>query len=180
MSARNSQETETNFNQATTMQKRTKIAAIALSVGALMATAFGQTQVFRQFTQAFRAKLVKPIPEVTYFNGNVGVEFQIKNNGYSTIGSRDLIVVDLDPNAPKLMGGVTDDRPPLSGTIDVNGTIVNLVPLPNGNLKATIPQSAINWFSGNYLSVDVYDGPPDANGYPTGQRFVGWSTDAYL
>jgi hypothetical protein len=162
------------------MNKRSKIALIALGVTTLVATALAQNPVLAPFNQALKARLVKNAPEVTYFNGEVGIEFQIKNTGFSTIGDRDVIVIDLDPSLPKLMGGVTDDRVPLSARLDMNGTVISLSMMPNGNLKATIPQSAVNWFSGNYLTVEVFDGPADANGNPTGKRIVGWAADAFL
>jgi hypothetical protein len=162
------------------MKKRTNVAILALGCTALVATAFARTPVIQQAALSAQSRLIKPIAEVTYFNGIVGVEFRIRKNGSSTIGNRDVIVVDLDPSLPKLVGGVTDNRTPRSGYLDVNGTIINLTPQADATLKATIPQSAINWFGGNSLSVEVYDGPPTASGAPIGKRFVGWSTDAYL
>jgi hypothetical protein len=162
------------------MNKRSKTAIIALGITTLVATALAQSPVLGPLNQALKARLVKNGPEVTYFNGEVGIEFRIKNTGFSTIGDREVVVIDLDPAQPKLMGGVTDDRVPLSGRLDMNGTVISLSTMSNGDLKATIPQSAVNWFSSNYLTVEVFDGPADANGNPTGKRIVGWAADAFL
>lgn len=151
----------------------TKLTALIVGVTALVATGFSQSISIGGPSSPLK-------DEISYFNGEVGIEFTLRSKSSVIRSGRDLIVEDLDPTLPKLMGGVVDDRRPLSGIADINGTVLHLKLLPDRTLQASVPKSAINWIGGNLLTVDVFDGPPASDGTPTGERIASWITSASL
>lgn len=158
------------------MNNPIKIFAIILSMTALVAVTFATESPLQRAHGKLKASRIKQLPELSYFNGEVGLEYAVVNSSSQVIGDRVLIVTDLDPTLPKLLGTVSDDRAPLSGVLSMNGAIVNLRLRSDGLLAGTIPGFALNWYSTNSLQVEVFDGPADPSGAPTGRRIHRWVT----
>ncbi|MFT7680099.1 MAG: hypothetical protein ACI8QC_004105 [Planctomycetota bacterium] len=154
------------------MNKRTKILASAFGLLALCAATLGQPA--QQVADSMKARLLTERAEVGYYDGHVGIEFQIRNLGETPIGDREVRVVDLDPALPKLLGGVRDDRAPLSGAMEFNGMLIPMELLPGGDLIGTLPRGAFQWFSSNTLKVRVFDGFATSRGTPSGETIVTW------
>lgn len=154
------------------MNKRTKIFAGALSLLALSAGTLAQQG--QQAADSIKARRLADRPELTYYDGHVGVEFQVKNLADTPVGDREVRVIDLDPSLPKLRGGVLDDRAPRSGVMELNGMLFPLEVLPDGGLRGKLPQGAFHWYSSNVLTVRVFDDYATPSGNPSGRPVVTW------
>lgn len=158
------------------MKNQIKILTLVLSFAAISAVALASDSSLQKAYGKFKARRINQLPELSYFDGEVGLEYAIMNSGVQVVGNRLLIVTDLDPSLPKLLGTVADDRTPLSGFLNMNGTVANLRVRSDGTLAATIPGFALNWYSANSLQVEVFDGPPTPSGAPTGRKIHRWVT----
>lgn len=135
--------------------------AILLGVGAVYALPPVQ-QTAQSALQSAQARALARVPPVTYWLGEVGLEFQVRDIGPPGLGHKRLVVKDMVPTDSRLFAldgtsVLVDDRAPVSGHLLLNG---NTVPLQAGlgELYANIPQSAFSWFGSNTLLVQVFDG----------------------